>query len=403
MASAAPFPTMSAPAAANQGQDIDSYPVVFTGAGSEYFRIWIVNLLLIIVTLGIYTPWAKVRKLRYFYGNTFIDGHAMDFHGDPKKMLRGTLLVGAFFLLYSYASDLSPIATMVSLICFLIVWPPLYRASLRFRLANTSWRGMRMHMKPASLKEAYLCLTPPSLLLFAPLMYWAFIDNEEVMDSAAETAMTIGADVWLVPLISFGLFALTLPYFMWRINRFRIEHAAWGSERMQFRSDPKDMYKIFLGPFLLAAALVGIVAAVVLWSEQQGDGSESTALFVFMIVAMPLLLLSFFLGQMLLKAYLAAKIQNLLWSRTGNQNVRFKSQLSVKRYLLLQFKNHVLISLTLGLYWPFAVVANRRMQLEAVTLRSRIPLDRVADQARKGENDAAGDMAADFFDADLAM
>jgi uncharacterized membrane protein YjgN (DUF898 family) len=38
-------------------------------ARGEYFGIWIVNLLLSLVTLGIYTAWAKVRRLRYFYGN----------------------------------------------------------------------------------------------------------------------------------------------------------------------------------------------------------------------------------------------------------------------------------------------------------------------------------------------
>lgn len=42
----------------------------FTGTGSEYFRIWIVNLLLSIVTLGIYSAWAKVRRMKYFYRNT---------------------------------------------------------------------------------------------------------------------------------------------------------------------------------------------------------------------------------------------------------------------------------------------------------------------------------------------
>jgi Bacterial protein of unknown function (DUF898) len=38
--------------------------VRFTGSGSEYFRIWIVNLLLMLVTLSLYYPWAKVRRLR---------------------------------------------------------------------------------------------------------------------------------------------------------------------------------------------------------------------------------------------------------------------------------------------------------------------------------------------------
>ena len=47
-------------------------PLRFTGSGSEYFRIWIVNVLLTIVTLGFYSPWAKVRRLKYFYGNTYL-------------------------------------------------------------------------------------------------------------------------------------------------------------------------------------------------------------------------------------------------------------------------------------------------------------------------------------------
>src|SRR5437016_993839 len=38
---------------------------VFTGTGSEYFRIWVVNLLLTILTFGVFSAWAKVRRLQY--------------------------------------------------------------------------------------------------------------------------------------------------------------------------------------------------------------------------------------------------------------------------------------------------------------------------------------------------
>ena len=61
----------------------NTYPVHirFTGSGSEYFGIWIVNLLLMLVTLGLYYPWAKVRRLRYFYGSTSLDGSSFEYHG----------------------------------------------------------------------------------------------------------------------------------------------------------------------------------------------------------------------------------------------------------------------------------------------------------------------------------
>ncbi len=49
-------------------------PFEFTGRGGEYFRIWIVNILLILLTLGIYSAWATVRKRLYFYGNIRLAG-----------------------------------------------------------------------------------------------------------------------------------------------------------------------------------------------------------------------------------------------------------------------------------------------------------------------------------------
>jgi uncharacterized membrane protein YjgN (DUF898 family) len=61
----------------------------FSGSGKEYFRIWIVNLFLTVATLGIYSAWAKVRRLRYFDRNTHLAGAVFDFRGDPKAILRG--------------------------------------------------------------------------------------------------------------------------------------------------------------------------------------------------------------------------------------------------------------------------------------------------------------------------
>ena len=38
--------------------------LTFDGPAAEYFRIWIVNLLLTLLSLGVYSAWAKVRKAR---------------------------------------------------------------------------------------------------------------------------------------------------------------------------------------------------------------------------------------------------------------------------------------------------------------------------------------------------
>src|ERR1700676_2003878 len=89
----------------------------FTGRGGEYFGIWIVNLLLTIVTLGIYSPWAKVRRLQYFYRHTELAGSGFDFHGSPIKILIGRLIALALLLAYTFSCRLpSPLLLFVLLL-----------------------------------------------------------------------------------------------------------------------------------------------------------------------------------------------------------------------------------------------------------------------------------------------
>src|SRR3984885_11638604 len=75
--------------------------IQFTGKGSEYFGIWIVNLLLTILTLGIYSAWAKVRRLKYFYRHTELAASTFDFHGSPIRILIGRVLALAMLIGYN--------------------------------------------------------------------------------------------------------------------------------------------------------------------------------------------------------------------------------------------------------------------------------------------------------------
>jgi len=115
----------SAPAAA---------PLAFTfsGSGAEYFRIWIVNLLLSVATLGIYSAWAKTRRLQYFYRNTQLAGASFDFRGAPKAILRGrilaVLLLGVLYAAFGASLEDGILAgTLV-----LAALPWIMRSALRF-------------------------------------------------------------------------------------------------------------------------------------------------------------------------------------------------------------------------------------------------------------------------------
>src|SRR5262249_9597349 len=134
----APSPTSSARA---------PEPLPFTGTGSEYFGIWIVNLLLTLLTLGIYSAWAKVRRLQYFYRHTEVAGSSFDFHGNPVRILVGRILALGLLFLYNYSVRLQSVWTIVIIVGLALIMPWLLRNSLRFRLYNASWRGTRFHFR----------------------------------------------------------------------------------------------------------------------------------------------------------------------------------------------------------------------------------------------------------------
>jgi uncharacterized membrane protein YjgN (DUF898 family) len=380
---------------------IASTPVEFSGTGGEYFRIWIVNLLLIMVTFGIYYPWAKVRKLKYFYNNTRIDDHAMEFHGEAKKMLRGSLIVGVFFIAFSHASDYSVTAGLIAALVFVGVAPALFRASMRFRLANTSWRGMRMRFVAQGYREAYACVALPLAMVLLPSVLIGLLSDGDPK-SKAEAGNAMATSIGAV----FLLLAASLPYFFWRIKRYQHNHYAWGPLKTEYRSPALQTYKVFGMTILMALLIVAVFAAVVfmIWPSNAGSTrSWSRNLGLIASLMVPLFFVFIVLINILPRAYFTASMQNLLWSRTGNRHFRFKSELPVGKFIGLQFKNYFLILITLGFYWPFAVVATQRMKLEALSLKTRVALDKLFDAARARENDAAGDMAADIFGFDVGM
>lgn len=381
------------------GPSPERHPVGFTASGSEYFRIWIVNLLLIVVTLGLYLPWAKVRKLQYFHANTWVDGDALGFHGEPAKMLRGTLIAAAFLIVYSVGSHFSGWAALLAALAFVGLWPALFRASMRFRLANTSWRGLRFRFT-GDTAGAYGALLPPLALALLPFAVVGLTVGSADGEPAAPSAVATG----LLGLCMLA-FVACLPFFLWKLRRYQHGHYSYGGLQTRLDADVGVVYGVFIkliGLTLAVMVLAGLGVGLLIGLGAIGRKGAGLG------VAVVATLMIFAIGGVLLfnilpKSYLQVRLQNLLWSTTGNEVLRFDSRLKLGPFLRLQLKNYLLIFLTLGLYWPFAVIGTRRAQLEAVTLETRTPLDELSRAAGEENPSAAGDMAADLFGLDIGM
>jgi uncharacterized membrane protein YjgN (DUF898 family) len=76
------------------------------------------------VTLGIYSAWAKVRRLRYFYGSTVLDGQSFEYHGRPLAILKGRLVVFAVYVVFLVITQIWPLAVflMIPIAIFAVPW-----------------------------------------------------------------------------------------------------------------------------------------------------------------------------------------------------------------------------------------------------------------------------------------
>src|SRR5687768_7907623 len=230
----------------------------FTGDGAEYFRIWVVNLLLTIATLGIYSAWAKVRKTRYFCQNTRLEGHAFDYHGDARAILLGRVIALVLLLGYTFASDISRATALVMVGVLCAVGPWLFMRAQRFRLANSSWRGLRFGFD-AQTYEAYRVVLPPLVIWF----------SSAVLAAVASASLGLFA---AAAMLSFVM----IPWMHHRLKSYQHRRARYGARMFTFLAATPSFYAVYFkaGLLTLLGTLLGGAVAVAGLAFTQRAGME---------------------------------------------------------------------------------------------------------------------------------
>ncbi|MGG7605711.1 YjgN family protein [Massilia sp. BKSP1R2A-1] len=349
----------------------------FTGDGREYFRIWVVNLLLSLATLGIYSAWAKVRRLQYFDRNTHLAGATFDFHGNPRAVLVGRLLSVVLLGAYHYAFGFSTAFGLAVIVGLLAAFPYLMRGALRFRLGNTSYRGLWLGFD-GSIAQAYLAWLPPALTFVLPGALLALNPGSPELAAA------------VLPLY------LAWPLMHGQLRRFQHAHLLLGDQHSGYTVKARRFYKPYLVVSLLGLGAIVAVALVAGIASFAAQGSRGLV-FAPMIAA----ILMVYVMYLLAGPYMVVRVSNLAWSNTTFPGVRIRSTLPARAFMKLQTKNVLLTLLTLGLYRPFAVVSVYRFRLAHVHIEVDGDIEAFATHVAK-RGGAAGDGAADGFGIDLS-
>ncbi len=375
--------------------------MAFTASGSEYFRIWLVNVLLTIVSLGFYLPFAKARRLRYFYANLLIDGEPLAFHGDPWKLFKGYLVMLVLFGGYVLSGRVSVVVSMAMLVLLAGLWPALWRSSQRFRLHNTSWRGLRFGFS-GSTAGAYRAMWPMALPLavFAISNAWMMYGVDPKDKTAVEKLGLAGA-AWagLAALLFMALWPLCLSW----VKRYQHQGYCYANQRTRFSATTGAFYNLGWRTGLLYGVAVlcfGLLLALAIPAAMALAKSSSTGL---SFVAMPLLVTLYLAVLTALRAYSSARVQNLVWNKTQANELQFGSQLSARQLAKLGIKNLLLTVLTLGLYRPFAVVNTMALRWSAMAVHTAADINSWQGGTAEREDGTQGEMAGDFFGIDLGL
>lgn len=293
----------------------------FRGSAAEYFRIWIVNLLFTLLTLGIYSAWAKVRKQRYLYGCTRLDGDSFNYFGSARTILKGRILAVGVFFAYAVLTELYPDSVWAFLAAGVVLLPLILVRALRFNARMSAWRGLRFDF-PAKVRDAV------PLYLGMPLL----------------VVVTLG---------------LAFPWFMAKHKQFVASHHAFGTTALGCSMPVGRVYGIYFRAGLIIAAMS--VAAVL--------GAATAAPIAVLLpqaawVAILVPVFSFYIAYALAYAYLQARMTNLVWENTYAAGLRFSSTLGAADLAGLYISNFLAIVFTLGLAVPWAVVRTLRYRAE---------------------------------------
>ena len=320
----------------------------FHGKAGEFFRIWIVNLCLTIVTLGIYSAWAKVRTHQYFYGHTSLGGSSFEYTALPMQILKGRLIAFGLFILYQVITSFFPFAAFPIMLLFAAILPWIIVRSMMFRHFNTRYRNIRFGF-----------------------------DGSYVQALIAYVLLPIGSACTA---------GLLYPYTACRQQRWLANHSRFGDTQMSAELKAGAFYSIYL------SALFLMISTGVLFFLVQTAAPTLTPL-------IPLVILPFYY---LVYAYIKVQVMNLTLNNLRLGEHCFESRMRTLAYLWIFISNTFAIVFTLGLATPWAMIRSANYRATCTSAHIHGDLDQFV-QAQQDQQNAFGEELGETLDLEFGV
>ncbi len=353
-------------------KDINFEQLEFRGSTKEYFKIWIVNIFLTLITLGIYSAWAKVRRNRYFYANTFFKNSSFEYSAEPLKILKGRIIIVSIYALFVISSQvlLNPAMTIAIFIFALLLVPWIINKAIKFKLKNSKYRNIRFHYNENS-----------------PVFY-KFYAIHGVLN-----LLTLG---------------LAFPYSLNSFKKLIISNSQYGSSNFSYSGKNGEMYKEFLkitgayiGYVAIPFFLIGFFGSIIGKRVAPLESIDPSLLSISMVAFTLMIYAGYIFVTFMSKGIYDAYIANYSFSQTSLKDTIFKSTLSASKLGWIYLSNMFLIIFSLGLLVPFAKVRVVKYKCDNFAIYSP-DIDKFIANSYVDES-AVGEEVEDFFDVDIGI
>ena len=320
-------------------------PLEFRGDGAEFFKIWIVNILLTILTLGIYSAWAKVRTNRYFYSNLYLDGRSFRYLASPIAILVGRIIATVALVAYFVSIELLPVPGLDLALALILTlaMPYLIVRSIAFNHRMSAYRNIQFRFHGTYVEAAMA------------LLLW--------------------------PLLGVLTLGILYPLALLRVNQFIVNNSAYGTSRLTFNATHRQ-YAILVFS-LIGAMIVGGGVGVLVGLDAPLAGS---------LVGVVIFGLIF--------VWFTANATNLYYNSTSLGDNHFDADLETVGLLKVYIVNLVLIIVTLGLYLPAAKVRLARYKAGHIRFVAVASIDDFV-AAEQEQVSALAEEMGEAFDFDI--
>jgi len=347
----------------------------FSGSKAAFTKLWLVNLLLSIITIGIYSAWAKVRNNQYLYGHTQIEGHRFQYLAKPLQILRGRIIAVIFFVAFGFISSMNPGLAVIMMLLLLVLMPWLIVQGLKFTLRNSAYRGVRF--------------------------------------SFEGTYGGVFVHYLLLPVLGVVTIYLAMPWAVQRIQKYTYENATYGGKRFSVTTSAGEYYKAVLLcigitvaaviALMIVFTAVGIGASLTLSGGGQIDESTGFAAMVTLILTYIFTMACFMFISYLISAVYQGMIRNHIFNNLSAEGI-FKTHSNVRLlpFTGLMITNALIVIFTLGLGYPVTRIRKQKFLTAATTVTLEPAIDHLVNTVEETHS-AFGEEAAGLFDVDLSL